>query len=536
MKVLITDDETHVREAIKLLVNWEEFGINHLLEASDASAAIKIIEEECPEIIFTDMRMPGKSGSELLEWIHTHAPHSKTIVISGYDDFAYVRHTLQYGGMDYLLKPIDPMELREALKKAVESWKEDEAERIQTYRQNIEVNQIKPMYWANIFSSMIKEGPKEYSAWKEVKSEFGIKEEYEICQVVIINLDRMQKNMKERYKNHKELLLFSITNICNEVLESPKNGYSFCFGDRGDEIIAVLWGGLSNIQRTLEEIHQRLYKLFDNYFDFGIGTVQEFAAGMQESYQQAQLALKQRNLLNAKIWIHTYEEKKLKAFNPLHFKEYEYIIKTALYSGKEKAIEGAVQIWIDAIKKLESITVEYLEFWEYEYNVTRMHWMKEAFTDGQKDRDTISVYKNFSIPIDGQGVFCIDLWREELVEDLKKLSKIILNTMHKSNVISKIVKYIKENCDQEITLQDISNHFYLSKEHISRKFKQEMGENISEYIAQIRIERACLLLLNPNIKIKDVAQRVGYDDEKYFSKVFKKAKGVSPNEFRRSLT
>ncbi len=143
MKALIVDDERHVREAIRLLVDWETYGIKSVLEAQDANSAIDLIERERPQIIFTDMMMPGTMGTELLAWIQQHAPRTKTIVISGHDDFDFVRKTVMYGGIDYILKPIDPIQLNEAVSKAVASRKQEDEGSEQEQRKTIEINQLK---------------------------------------------------------------------------------------------------------------------------------------------------------------------------------------------------------------------------------------------------------------------------------------------------------------------------------------------------------------------------------------------------------
>jgi two-component system response regulator YesN len=94
MKALLVDDEKHVRDAVRLLVDWKRYGVEMILEAPNGQAAIELINLEKPEIIVTDMMMPQMNGVELLEWIHTHTPTSKTIVISGHDDFSLLRHTV----------------------------------------------------------------------------------------------------------------------------------------------------------------------------------------------------------------------------------------------------------------------------------------------------------------------------------------------------------------------------------------------------------------------------------------------------------
>ncbi|MEH7379080.1 response regulator [Bacillus sp. JJ1533] len=129
MKAIIIDDEKHVREGLLLLAEWKKFGIHTIFEAKDGEEAMDIISEHQPEIIFTDMRMPKKDGISLLKWIRTSGIGSKTIVVSGYDDFEYMRNAIYYKSFDYLLKPIEPDVLNETLEKAVNEWKEQALDR-----------------------------------------------------------------------------------------------------------------------------------------------------------------------------------------------------------------------------------------------------------------------------------------------------------------------------------------------------------------------------------------------------------------------
>ncbi|MNJ52700.1 Arabinose operon regulatory protein [compost metagenome] len=103
--------------------------------------------------------------------------------------------------------------------------------------------------------------------------------------------------------------------------------------------------------------------------------------------------------------------------------------------------------------------------------------------------------------------------------------------MNSNNVIHEISDYIRKNY-QDVSLSDIANQFHLNREHISRRFKQEFGITIVNYVSQIRIDKAKVLLLNPHLKIAEVGSAVGYDDEKYFSRVFKKLTGLSPTDYR----
>ena len=100
-----------------------EFG--EIYEAGNGEEAIQLIQSIRPEIIFSDMKMPKMDGRRLLEWIKENQPNSKTIVVTGYDDYHYMRKAIHFGSSDYLLKPIEPEILNQTLKKAVNEWKKE---------------------------------------------------------------------------------------------------------------------------------------------------------------------------------------------------------------------------------------------------------------------------------------------------------------------------------------------------------------------------------------------------------------------------
>ena len=117
--------------------------------------AIALITEHQPEIVFTDMRMPKKDGISLLKWIDTSGIDCKTIVVSGYDDFQYMRNAIFYKSFDYLLKPIDPDILNETLERAVTEWKENANLRKSQMEDNKVINEVKPLYVDNLFTKLI---------------------------------------------------------------------------------------------------------------------------------------------------------------------------------------------------------------------------------------------------------------------------------------------------------------------------------------------------------------------------------------------
>lgn len=132
MNLLIVDDEYHVIKTVKYLTRMSGIDIDEIFEAVSAKDAITIIEREHPEILITDIVMTDVTGLDLMNYLNNTSIHIKIIVISGYNNFEYIRATLRGGGVDYLLKPIDADQLTSAIQKAMDEWKQEDAQKKQT--------------------------------------------------------------------------------------------------------------------------------------------------------------------------------------------------------------------------------------------------------------------------------------------------------------------------------------------------------------------------------------------------------------------
>ena len=124
-RVLLVDDEPWSIEVVKALGKWEELQLTISGEVTDGDAALDFLSQEHVDVVITDMRMPGLDGARLLEAMSSRFPHVKIIVVSGYDDFSYLRGAIRSKAVEYLLKPIDPAELNRCLKLCIEQLQED---------------------------------------------------------------------------------------------------------------------------------------------------------------------------------------------------------------------------------------------------------------------------------------------------------------------------------------------------------------------------------------------------------------------------
>jgi two-component system, response regulator YesN len=124
--VLIVDDEPWVAYGIKQLVEWESFGYTVIGEAHNGLSALEIIMEKKPDVVLSDIRMPGLDGIKLLEHIRLHDLPSKVILISGYSEFEYAQQALRLGAFDYLLKQVDKNKLTDTLARLKKELEEEQ--------------------------------------------------------------------------------------------------------------------------------------------------------------------------------------------------------------------------------------------------------------------------------------------------------------------------------------------------------------------------------------------------------------------------
>ncbi|WP_410512395.1 response regulator [Paenibacillus sp. BR2-3] len=531
MKVLIVDDEKHVREAIRYFIPWQEHGVSEIYEATNGQEAINLILEQRPAVIFTDMRMPLVDGAELLEWLHKHSPNTKTIVISGYQDFSYVKPAIVYGGTDYLLKPLNSKQLIAAAERAFRMWKEEEHERELAFRQNIQLNALRPLYWDKSLSDLVS-GVRSYQELApSLSEELGLRKDTESCRVAVISLQSANCRLIEKFHGDLQLTSFVLANICNEIISSERIGFAFRYWHADTEIVVLFWDKVEEAEKWVLLMNESIQRAYGVQLDIGLSHPKAFPAQLASAFRQARQGLSERNLLQRHGRIHLCREqpegKKAAIDNELPVCLEKF--RLSVLSGDLDKMYRAVDDWAEQLGSLTLLTESNVQRWQEEIRLLFARWRKEHRGDNGFAEDNL----HFEPCYDVEGLFSVEGWRVQLKAQLLKLiSECGLTQSADSRLMLEIRSYLDQNYQQEITLQHIAERFYISRENVSRKFKQVTGENLSDYLTNLRIEKAKILLQNTNMRLSRISELVGYEDEKYFSRVFKKSTGQTPREYR----
>ncbi|RCX20590.1 two-component system response regulator YesN [Fontibacillus phaseoli] len=537
MRALIVDDEARVRKAVRLLVDWQEHDIEEIEEAGSGREAIKVIKNFKPAIVIMDMMMSSGHGMELMAWVSEHAPSLKFIVISGHNDFEFVRSAVRHGGIDYILKPIEPEAINAAVAKAVGQWQSEERERREQQQKSIRLNEFRPVYGEKLLSSLIDDPGSAESAMRRLHAEGVIPETADQGRLLLVQIDSGDAALLQRFGNDSELLHFSLINICNEFLLPEGMGVAFKYWGAPMEIVILMWKQYDRAPELIARVNDGLFHTLQRRVHAGLGSVGQLPQSLPAQYAEADHAMRRRNLLQPDQYVHSAKSgpQDMGKGPVLSFSNVQEEWKTAIQSGDQGQIASAARHWIDALCRSGYVSSEMLQSWKSDILSFRLALLRETLGQdaGSPASELEQDDSGQTSPRTNSYAFSPSAWREWAELVMTRLAGEISRRRSRENrLIGEIITYIDHHYRSELSLQDIASHFYVSREYVSRKFKQEFGINFSDYLTNYRIDKAKVLMLNPDLKVQQIAEMVGFNDVKYFSKVFKKQEGMTPREYR----
>lgn len=568
MKALIVDDEARVRKAVRLLVDWEAHQIEEILEAGNGNEAIGLIRQEKPALVIMDMMMESGSGLELMTWVDEFAGSTKFIVVSGHNDFDFVRQTVRHGGIDYILKPIEPDMINSAVSKAVSAWRAEEAERSLRQHQSLRLNEIKPIFGEKLLSALIDDKVNAEASLRRLIHDGIIPPDIKISRLLLVQTDSGNNPLLRRFGGDSELLYYAIVNICNEFLQQQGTGIAFRYWGGPPEIAILLWEPHESVTSLISRMNQGIFLTLQFRMHFGISTPGAFPAHLPAGRAEAAEALLRRNLLRHEDYCHfagaesgrgagasagggtdasavtrkgpgalpggEQRDKRENAV-PLSFADVQEDWRMAVISGTPEALTAAAQHWTQELSRRGAVTPQMLNDWKADVLLLRSRLVREAL--GSRAANVLAELEHGDqqnpSPQPSGYSFSLFAWRDWSLAFMQQLSRALTDRQQKErNPMTEIVKYIEQNYPSDLSLQEVAGKFQVSREYVSRRFKQEYGINFSDYIVSVRIEKAKLLMQNPGLKLAQISEMIGFHDVKYFSKVFKKHTGHSPKDYR----
>ncbi|SET76206.1 two-component system, response regulator YesN [Lacrimispora sphenoides] len=531
--IIIADDEKKICRLLEYLIDWDEIGVKLLGVAYDGISAFQLIQEKKPDVLLTDIRMPGMDGLQLIEEAKKQNASLKCIIISGYKDFQYAQQGIRYGVRDYLLKPINQDDLTRTLKKLVkETLEQKSSQEVQMHLEETIRNysgEFKRVFLKMVLEQKPEERPE--SVLKEVRkiNPSRVVNQGGRCLVVKPDIE-----YKDFTKDAYQLLIDKTIEILQVEFASEEGDLTIEASEEG--IFLLLFHEPSDkeeLMKALNHVRDRVMGLQDLfpkiYFSAIITEQVDTDEELIRQIQYSRIAMYNRLLTDANTVSKlnapaagseeksslTAEISRLLEDRPESFEPEE--IKSCLNDAK-RIMQTANNIsGLDIKMELLRLAHNYLDWFE--------------LLDTSLDKNGKAAY--FSEMYE----HCISLEQAfELLEET--LTKALLEVL--SHLKSREIKpvayakhYIEKNKGVQIKLEELAKNAGFSYTYFSYLFKKETGKTLTEYIQMVRIEAAKKLLVEKERNVSEVAELVGYSDIKFFTKQFKKALGVSPNEYRK---
>lgn len=533
MRILVVDDEPMMRDVYKELIDWQAYGFTLVGTADDGKSALEMIQNETVDVVITDLKMPEMSGLELIRNASEKFPQVKFIVMSGYDDFHLVREAYKLGVKEYFLKmEMDAESILNSIFKIQKEIEEEKmisgahsaemsnkmqhfnmpAEPISTERWNISERLIKNIIWG--------------ADGKEAARQLA-KLGHTVCEenmyIMSLTLLDYYKTEESIWKGEREILKYAILNVLEETCGHFDAMYPFCNSPNQFVILCAGTNQSSDIcKKTFDEIKKAFWLCFEMDVDCEVsGPVSSFGE-LKRIYQEAKMASSYSFITGHGSYM-SFKDVLLEGEELNITKKVAEIKRLLRIEEPEKIKVEAYKLRISP-KTTGCGQIEQIKNLFYLYYIEMVSFLEEKEMNDEFT-ENVGQYNELKDKADLEE---LNRW---LLKSVDEISEIIMG----SSNISKAEQFIKKNYGKQLSLNDVAEHLEMSPWHFSKVFYKNVGIHFSQYLLNVRMEEAVHLLKNTNLKIYEVATRVGYNNTDQFSRMFKKSIGKSPKDYKKQF-
>ncbi|QJD85712.1 response regulator transcription factor [Cohnella herbarum] len=511
-KYIVVDDEVLIRRGMLKKIRAADFGdrLAYAGEADNGEDALELIRSVNPDIIITDMRMPEMDGKLLLQTLQKDYPDKKVIVVSGYSDFEYMKEAISAKAVGYLLKPFSRDEIRDTLTKAISILDAEQSALQQLAHQENEKQEISYDVDLQSLGNLI----------------LGLhhKEKAPVL--------RSSKLREVAGAKHYLLMTIYSTDILNSSSLSAGDHYVYIPHAQNDHMSFYLFymsGESEGILEYAKSVAERIAGNASNNPKFGISGPKTSLIQLSEAYEETVEALNGGRIGedNSAISVFCGTKSVTPALSWERMDELLFFIESG---NSAKATEWTGKLFDHFYGLPESTLGEVKSTCRLLIQEVRSLLHRNFHIDGNA-----SPSSSFESAL--SGIFDIEAIKAHLLTVLPNIAEMMneQNVYSSEHVVDNIRSYIRNNYNKVLTLEKISSLFFINPSYCSYLFKEKTGVNFSDYVNQVRIDNAKAYLENTDDKVYKIAKTLGFDNSKYFFRVFKKLTGQTPEEYRQTI-
>lgn len=531
-KILIADDEFLVRLGLKTTIDWKEHGFIIVGEAKNGKEALELFEEFDPDILLTDIRMPIMDGLELIQAIKLRKKSLKSIILTHFDDFSYAQEAIKLGASEYILKSDLISENLFNILNKLSAEIDAESEKPEELLKETEDNTADEY---NLGEKLLKKLADEGFKSQDIFAQYLKKCEniFKYDHYIIFTGQIEDTSGKSLHKDD-EHFAENVKNVLNQSLDSKNIWFcTYINKDQATCLINISVEGdavkvLNNLHNFAMIFKQNLKQFLDADISIGFSVLSNMQQDLLTLLKQSRIA--QKYCYFELCGITTFDYKMLENTEDCPRVSLE-ILKTYVRTLETDKMISYISEVFDTLAKLKQIGYVkdvFIDFMSYARIITTELNLEK----GEALSETKFSYNIFDklISFDAVKKYVLDIYYS-----LREYSSGNKPDRY-SHLIRKCINFIKQNYQKNVTLSEAALYLNVSSSYLSLLFKQETGINFSNYLTNYRIEEAKDLLKSTNLKIYEIADRVGFDSPYYFSKVFKDIIGTTCKEYKNRNT
>lgn len=501
LRLIIADDEKIIRETISDLIDWNRYGIDLIGTCRDGIETYNMIVDEYPDIVMTDIKMPGLDGLELIQKVYEIDPDIEFIILSGYNEFEFAKEAMEFGVRHYLLKPISEKQIIGAMEKVkADFYKKRELSNLRYEKELLSGKFQATLKKQFLIEALACEDDLDHLIGQYADLFEFQNRSFALCYVSFL---------EERHLNEFILFLNALckkrpTAICFNVLY-VKNTAVFVVNLREGEELSALEAGIRSLSfpdtKVEPELRQVRFDRIGDLFHSLIPSLQRYE----------------------KIYLIEEDGTRKEIFNyAAFFRQADELSRKLLAdpSGSEPEVRSFFST-IDDRELSKTLA-------------SRLVVQTAVLMDHRQSHDLSAFLK------DVYGCPGVPEIAEATVRQLYLLMKEKEKTaLSDKDYIDRALKYVGGHFgDSNLSLKWIAeNYLYMNVNYLSKQFSMKTGQKFSAYLNRLRMEKAKELMANQGTeKIFRIAEQVGFgDNSQYFSQVFKKYTGLTPTEYMDAL-
>ncbi len=524
--VLIVDDEVHAVKAIESAIDWDKLQISEVYTAYNIRQAKDIFSRHSVDLMLCDIEMPQGSGLELLEWVREHYSKTESVFLTCHADFHFAKQAMKLGSLDYILKPIPYAELEKVIEAATAKIdKDSELAQYSEYGQHWFKQQpiMTEHFWLDVLNQTI---PASETAIREAAHERLLPYAESVRYLpLLISVKHWRKKLSVR---DEKIMEMALRNAAAETILNHGTIGQLVQWDK-DKLVALIPGNhAEHLQTdTLKESCSVFIAACHAYFYCEISCyIGEPVPSDKLSAMARRLAgMDLNNVAHSSIVLHTGESSRSEEMKHPDLSLWAVLLKegstdklqTAIYEHLQECVQTGT---LDA-KRLHTFQQDFLQMMYYMLQMKGIQ-AHQLFGDDE------------SIELSGRAVRSVTdmcAWTKHIAAKATDYARSVEDTQ---TVVDRVIAYIKQNQNKEITREELANLVFLNPDYLTRIFKKQTGLSISDYLLQERLQVAKGLLIQTDMSVSAIALHVGYANFSHFSRMFKKYAGVNPLEFRQS--